>query len=77
MPIQLSIKEMILAAQNEASEVVNAPVEMLRGIDKQMEHRSDGALYYLDRIWVPLMVMLVPSCFVIFDLEPLSLSLDF
>ncbi|GJR93561.1 putative reverse transcriptase domain-containing protein [Tanacetum coccineum] len=26
--------------------------EMLRGLDDQMEHRSDGALYYLDRIWV-------------------------
>ncbi|GKA86547.1 putative reverse transcriptase domain-containing protein [Tanacetum coccineum] len=24
------------------------------GLDKQMERRSDGALYYLDRIWVPL-----------------------
>ncbi|GKF13370.1 putative reverse transcriptase domain-containing protein [Tanacetum coccineum] len=27
---------------------------MLRGLDKQMEHRSDGAWYYLDRIWVHL-----------------------
>ncbi|GKA58833.1 putative reverse transcriptase domain-containing protein, partial [Tanacetum coccineum] len=44
-----------LAAQNEASEVVNAPAEMLRGLDEQIELRSDGALYYLDRIWVPLM----------------------
>nr|GEV84251.1 putative reverse transcriptase domain-containing protein [Tanacetum cinerariifolium] len=25
------------------------------GLDEQMERRSDGALYYLDRIWVPLM----------------------
>ncbi|GJY69645.1 putative reverse transcriptase domain-containing protein [Tanacetum coccineum] len=47
-------KDKILAAQNEASEAVNAPAEMLRGLDEQMEHRSDGALYYLDRIWVPL-----------------------
>ncbi|GJU40205.1 hypothetical protein Tco_1193162 [Tanacetum coccineum] len=39
---------------NEASEVVNAPAEMLRGIDEQMERKSDGALYYMDRIWVPL-----------------------
>ncbi|GJR48690.1 putative reverse transcriptase domain-containing protein [Tanacetum coccineum] len=51
----LSIKDRILAAQNEASEVVNVPAEMLRGLDEQMECRSDGALYYLDRIWVPLM----------------------
>ncbi|GJZ53318.1 hypothetical protein Tco_0608203 [Tanacetum coccineum] len=28
---------------------------MLRGLDEQMECRSDGAWYYLDRIWVPLM----------------------
>ncbi|GKE57602.1 putative reverse transcriptase domain-containing protein [Tanacetum coccineum] len=27
---------------------------MLRGLDEQMERRIDGALYYLDRIWVPL-----------------------
>ncbi|GKF15918.1 putative reverse transcriptase domain-containing protein [Tanacetum coccineum] len=27
---------------------------MLQGLDDQMERRSDGALYYLDRIWVPL-----------------------
>ncbi|GJS47545.1 putative reverse transcriptase domain-containing protein [Tanacetum coccineum] len=50
-----SIKDKILAAQNEASEAVNAPAKMLRGLDDQMEHRSDGTLYYLDRIWVPLM----------------------
>ncbi|GKA34069.1 putative reverse transcriptase domain-containing protein [Tanacetum coccineum] len=54
MTIQSSIKDRILATQNEASEVVNAPAEMLRGLDKQMERRSDGAWYYLDRIWVPL-----------------------
>ncbi|GJS40344.1 putative reverse transcriptase domain-containing protein [Tanacetum coccineum] len=53
--IQSSIKDMILATQNEASEVVDAPAEMLRGLDKQMERRSDEAWYYLDRIWVPLM----------------------
>ncbi|GJT14380.1 putative reverse transcriptase domain-containing protein [Tanacetum coccineum] len=27
---------------------------MQRGLDEMIEHRSDGALYYLDRIWVPL-----------------------
>ncbi|GKB98486.1 putative reverse transcriptase domain-containing protein, partial [Tanacetum coccineum] len=53
MTIQSSIKDKILAAQNEAYEVVNALAEMLRGLD-DMECRSDGALYYLDQIWVPL-----------------------
>ncbi|GJY00653.1 hypothetical protein Tco_0358805, partial [Tanacetum coccineum] len=41
MNIQSSIKDRILAAQNEASEVVDALAKMLRGLDKQMEHRSD------------------------------------
>nr|GFA19588.1 putative reverse transcriptase domain-containing protein [Tanacetum cinerariifolium] len=55
MTIQSSIKSMIPAAQNEASKVANAPAEMLRGLGEQMERRSDGALYFMDRIWVPLM----------------------
>ncbi|GJT50515.1 zinc finger, CCHC-type containing protein [Tanacetum coccineum] len=38
-----SIKDKILAAQNEAFEAVNAPAEMLQGLDDQMERRSDGA----------------------------------
>ncbi|GJV94787.1 hypothetical protein Tco_1546364 [Tanacetum coccineum] len=33
-----------LTAQNEASKVVNAPAEMLRVLDEQMERRNDGAL---------------------------------
>ncbi|GKC36750.1 putative reverse transcriptase domain-containing protein, partial [Tanacetum coccineum] len=31
-------------AQNEASEVVNAPAEMLQGLDKQMERNSDESM---------------------------------
>ncbi|GJZ25041.1 hypothetical protein Tco_0562500 [Tanacetum coccineum] len=34
MTIQSSIKGKILVAQNEASEVVNAPANMLRGLDE-------------------------------------------
>nr|GEU84629.1 reverse transcriptase domain-containing protein [Tanacetum cinerariifolium] len=49
MTIQSSIKSKILAAQNEAYEVVNAPTELLQGLDEQMKHMSDGALYYMDR----------------------------
>ncbi|GKB62658.1 hypothetical protein Tco_0918844 [Tanacetum coccineum] len=55
MTIQSSIKNRILAAQKETSRLVNSHTRMLRGLDKHMERRSDGALYYLDRIWVPLM----------------------
>ncbi|GJV63057.1 putative reverse transcriptase domain-containing protein [Tanacetum coccineum] len=54
MTIQPGIKSKILAALNEASEVINAPSKILHGLDKQMKRRSDEALYYMDRIWVPL-----------------------
>ncbi|GJV36128.1 putative reverse transcriptase domain-containing protein [Tanacetum coccineum] len=50
MTIQSSIKDRILAAQKEAFEVVNAQAEMLRGLDKQMECRSDKAW---DMYWWP------------------------
>ncbi|GKD03802.1 hypothetical protein Tco_1178776 [Tanacetum coccineum] len=50
MTLQSSIKDKILAAQGEA---LNEPAEMQRGMDELMERRSDGALYYLDQIWVP------------------------
>ncbi|GJT93499.1 putative reverse transcriptase domain-containing protein [Tanacetum coccineum] len=44
-------KDKILSAQKEASD---ESAGLQRGIDKMIELRSDGALYYLDRIWVPL-----------------------
>ncbi|GJT66746.1 reverse transcriptase domain-containing protein [Tanacetum coccineum] len=51
MTLQSSIKDKILAAQKEASD---ESAGLQRGIDEMIELRSDGALYYLDRIWVPL-----------------------
>nr|GEY64846.1 retrotransposon protein, putative, Ty3-gypsy subclass [Tanacetum cinerariifolium] len=42
---------MILASQKEAC---NESARLQKGLDEMIEHRSDGALYYLDRIWVPL-----------------------
>ncbi|GKB08269.1 putative nucleotidyltransferase, ribonuclease H [Tanacetum coccineum] len=39
------------AAQKEASD---ESARLQRGIDEMIELRSDGVLYYLDRIWVPL-----------------------
>ncbi|GJV95594.1 putative reverse transcriptase domain-containing protein [Tanacetum coccineum] len=49
--LQSSIKDRILAAQKEACD---ESAGLQRGLDEMIEHRSDGALYYLDRIWVPL-----------------------
>nr|GEZ43476.1 putative reverse transcriptase domain-containing protein [Tanacetum cinerariifolium] len=54
MKIQSGIKEKLLAAQNEATKEENAPVKMLHGLDQQMEKNGDGGLYFMDRIWVPL-----------------------
>ncbi|GJV60927.1 putative reverse transcriptase domain-containing protein [Tanacetum coccineum] len=50
MILQSSIKDSILAAQNEdVDEFAGLP----KGLDEMIEQRSDGTLYYLDRIWVP------------------------
>ncbi|GJS53763.1 reverse transcriptase domain-containing protein [Tanacetum coccineum] len=50
MTLQSSIKVKILVAQEEASD---ESAGLQRGLDELIERRSDGALYYLDRIWVP------------------------
>ncbi|GKA19399.1 putative reverse transcriptase domain-containing protein [Tanacetum coccineum] len=52
MTIQSSVKDKILVAQGEASKVENAPAEMLRGLDQQIEKKEDRGLYFIDRIWV-------------------------
>ncbi|GJT13150.1 putative reverse transcriptase domain-containing protein [Tanacetum coccineum] len=51
MILQSSIKDRILAAQKEA---VNESAGLQKGLDEMIKLRNDGALYYLDRIWVPL-----------------------
>nr|GEW89366.1 putative reverse transcriptase domain-containing protein [Tanacetum cinerariifolium] len=49
--LQSSIKDKILAALKKASD---EPAELQRGLDELIEHRSDGSLFYLDRISFPL-----------------------
>ncbi|GKE66552.1 putative reverse transcriptase domain-containing protein, partial [Tanacetum coccineum] len=51
MILHSSIKDMILAAQKE---VVDEFAVLHKGLDEMIEQRSDGTLYYMDRIWVPL-----------------------
>ncbi|GJV32872.1 putative reverse transcriptase domain-containing protein [Tanacetum coccineum] len=51
MTLQSSIKDRILAAQKEA---FDESVGLQKGLDKMIELWNNGALYYLDRIWVPL-----------------------
>nr|GEV06870.1 putative reverse transcriptase domain-containing protein [Tanacetum cinerariifolium] len=58
MTINSSIKARILEAQSEASKGVNTPIEMLKGLDKQLERKEDSGLYLAERIWVPVYVNL-------------------
>nr|GEX46114.1 putative reverse transcriptase domain-containing protein [Tanacetum cinerariifolium] len=51
MILHSSIKDRILAAQKET---VDESARLQRGLDEMIEKRSDGNLYCLDRIWVPL-----------------------
>ncbi|GKB20134.1 putative reverse transcriptase domain-containing protein [Tanacetum coccineum] len=51
MILQSSIKDRILTAQKKA---VNEFAGLQKGLEEMIEQRSDGTLYYLDRIWVPL-----------------------
>nr|GEZ79829.1 putative reverse transcriptase domain-containing protein [Tanacetum cinerariifolium] len=45
---------MILAAQSEAFKEENVPIERLHKLDQQMKRKEDESLYFMDRIWVPL-----------------------
>ncbi|GKD61225.1 putative reverse transcriptase domain-containing protein [Tanacetum coccineum] len=47
-------RRMIMAAQSKAFKEENASVERLHGLDQQMERKEDESLYFIDRIWVPL-----------------------
>ncbi|GKC93317.1 retrovirus-related pol polyprotein from transposon TNT 1-94 [Tanacetum coccineum] len=51
LTLQSRIKDRILAAQKE---VVDEFAGLQKGLDEMIEQRSDGTLYYLDQIWVPL-----------------------
>ncbi|GJU15788.1 putative reverse transcriptase domain-containing protein [Tanacetum coccineum] len=43
-----------LEAQKEAFKEFNVQGETLRGLDKQIEHNQDNAMYFVGRIYVPL-----------------------
>ncbi|GKD91895.1 putative reverse transcriptase domain-containing protein [Tanacetum coccineum] len=42
------------AAQSEVFKQENVLAERLHGLDQQMERKEDKSLYFMDRIWVPL-----------------------
>nr|GEY08763.1 hypothetical protein [Tanacetum cinerariifolium] len=51
MILYSSIKDRILTAHKEA---VDESAGLQKGLDEKIEQKSDGTLYYLDRIWVTL-----------------------
>ncbi|GJU33502.1 putative reverse transcriptase domain-containing protein [Tanacetum coccineum] len=54
MTIQTGMREKIQAAQSEALKQENVLAESLHGLDQQMEKKEDESLYFMDRVWVPL-----------------------
>ncbi|GJT99092.1 reverse transcriptase domain-containing protein [Tanacetum coccineum] len=52
--IQIGMREKIQAAQSEALKQENILMENLHGLDQQMEKKEGESLYFMDRIWVPL-----------------------
>ncbi|GJR55649.1 putative reverse transcriptase domain-containing protein [Tanacetum coccineum] len=54
MTIQPGVRGMILETQSEAFKQENVLTERLHGLDQQMERKEDESLYFMDRIWVPL-----------------------
>ncbi|GJY90612.1 putative reverse transcriptase domain-containing protein [Tanacetum coccineum] len=52
--IQAGMRERIQAAQSEALKQENVIMENLHGLDQQMEKKEGEGLYFMDRIWVPL-----------------------
>ncbi|GKB80617.1 putative reverse transcriptase domain-containing protein, partial [Tanacetum coccineum] len=48
------VRGMILAAQSKAFKQENVLAERLHGLGQQMERKGGESLYFMDRIWVPL-----------------------
>ncbi|KAD6454703.1 hypothetical protein E3N88_09409 [Mikania micrantha] len=54
MTIQTSLIPQIKEAQQQALQTPNYLAEELKGLDKKLEVKTDGMLYFKSRIWVPL-----------------------
>jgi len=55
MTVHISLKDRVIQAQVEAIKEVNVSKESLHGADAQMERKEDGGLYFVERLWVPLL----------------------
>ncbi|XP_076959369.1 uncharacterized protein LOC143635412 [Bidens hawaiensis] len=54
LTIQTSLTTRIRDAHREALKPQNVMFEKLRGLENEFVRKSDGTLYLLDRVWVPL-----------------------
>nr|GEV04947.1 putative reverse transcriptase domain-containing protein [Tanacetum cinerariifolium] len=54
MTIQNEMRKKIQEAQSEAFKQENILAKSLHGLDQQMEKKESESLYFMDRIWVPL-----------------------
>ncbi|GKA29327.1 putative reverse transcriptase domain-containing protein [Tanacetum coccineum] len=54
MTVQIGMRGRIQVAQSEALRQKNILMENLHGLDPQMEKKEGESLYFMDRIWVPL-----------------------
>ncbi|KAD3641214.1 hypothetical protein E3N88_30438 [Mikania micrantha] len=53
LTIHSELPNQIQVAQQEALKKENLTLEAMRGMDKQMKQKDDGAYYLMDRIWIP------------------------
>ena len=54
LTIHFNLPDKIRTAQTEALKEENIEAEGLRGMKKQLEQRSDGIYYIMERVWIPL-----------------------
>ncbi|GJX64246.1 putative reverse transcriptase domain-containing protein [Tanacetum coccineum] len=54
MTVQMGMRERLQVAQSEALRQENILMENLHCLDQQMEKKEGESLYFMDRIWVPL-----------------------
>ncbi|KAI3776312.1 hypothetical protein L1987_46088 [Smallanthus sonchifolius] len=53
LTIHTGLPDKIRSAQLEALKKENLPLEATRGMEEQLEVKSDGIHYFIERIWVP------------------------
>ncbi|KAD4586096.1 hypothetical protein E3N88_23697 [Mikania micrantha] len=53
LTIHSELPNQIRNAQKEALKAENLTLEAMRGMDKQIKAKDDGAYYLMDRIWIP------------------------